>query len=40
LLFGHLIDSRPEALLGSRMHLELAAAVGLTGEDQPCADGW
>ena len=38
LLFGHLIDSRPEALLGSRMHLELAAAVGLTGEDPPCAD--
>ena len=38
LLFGHLIDSRPEALLGSRMHLELAAAVGLTCEDQPCAD--
>ncbi|MEZ1840641.1 hypothetical protein QVM62_22580 [Pseudomonas putida] len=28
LMFGHLIDARPEALLGSRLHLELAGAVG------------
>lgn len=27
LLFGHMIDARPEALLGSRMHLELADAL-------------
>ncbi|BBH46452.1 hypothetical protein KU43P_29290 [Pseudomonas sp. KU43P] len=38
LLFGHLVDARPEALLGSRMHLELAAAAGLACEGQPCAD--
>ncbi|MFT0519289.1 hypothetical protein [Pseudomonas faucium] len=38
LLFGHLADARPEALLGSRLHLELAAAVGLACEGQPCAD--
>lgn len=38
LLFGHLIDARPEALLGSRVHLELAAAVGIACEGQPCAD--
>lgn len=38
LLFGHLIDPRPEALLGSRLHLELAAAVGLACDGQPCAD--
>ncbi|WEK28819.1 MAG: hypothetical protein P0Y58_18105 [Candidatus Pseudomonas phytovorans] len=28
LMFGHMIDARPEALLGSRLHLELADAVG------------
>lgn len=28
LMFGHMVDARPEALLGSRMHLELADAVG------------
>ncbi|WP_336335604.1 hypothetical protein [Pseudomonas putida] len=28
LMFGHLVDARPEALLGSRLHLELADAVG------------
>lgn len=29
LLFSHLIDARPEALLGSRIHLELADALRL-----------
>lgn len=28
LMFGHMIDARPEALLGCRLHLELAGAVG------------
>lgn len=28
LMFGHMVDARPEALLGSRLHLELADAVG------------
>ncbi|MFJ4454259.1 hypothetical protein ACIP1G_10265 [Pseudomonas sp. NPDC089392] len=28
LMFGHLVDARPEALLGSRLHLELADALG------------
>lgn len=27
LMFGHMVDARPEALLGSRLHLELADAV-------------
>jgi len=34
LVFGHLVDARPEALLGSRLHLELAEAVGLALRDQ------
>ncbi|WDY55757.1 hypothetical protein [Pseudomonas sp. PSKL.D1] len=34
LLFGHLVDSRPEALLGSRMHLELADALHGALEEQ------
>lgn len=29
LMFGHLVDARPEALLGSRLHLELADALGV-----------
>lgn len=33
LLFGHLCDNRCEALLGSRLHLELAAAVHRVIED-------
>ncbi|MFJ4156707.1 hypothetical protein ACIPZF_18165 [Pseudomonas sp. NPDC089752] len=38
LLFGHLIDSRPEALLGSRLHLEVADSVRLALGGQPRAD--
>ena len=38
LMFGHLVDARPEALLGSRLHLELAAAVGFTLQAQASAD--
>ena len=34
LMFGHLVDARPEALLGSRLHLELAAAVGFALQAQ------
>ncbi|WP_449433284.1 hypothetical protein [Pseudomonas putida] len=30
LMFGHLIDTRPEALLGSRLYLELADALSMT----------
>ncbi len=38
LLFGHLVDARPEALLGSRTHLELADAVRLALTAYPGAD--
>ncbi|MBA6115257.1 hypothetical protein MXF29_21405 [Pseudomonas sp. NC26] len=38
LLFGHLVDARPEAVLGSRVQLELAAALRLALEGQPWAD--
>lgn len=38
LLFGHLVDARPDALLGSRLHLELADSVRLALGGQPCAD--
>lgn len=38
LMFGHLIDARPEALLGSRLHLELAAAVSFALQAQAPAD--
>ena len=38
LLFGHLVDSRPEALLGSRLHLEVADSVRLALGEQPRAD--
>ncbi|WP_296232933.1 hypothetical protein [Pseudomonas sp. UBA4617] len=38
LVFGHLVDATPEALLGSRLHLELAETVGLALRDQAPAD--
>jgi hypothetical protein len=38
LLFGHLVDARPEALLGSRTHLELADALRLAVAEYPGAD--
>nr|WP_189665397.1 hypothetical protein [Pseudomonas oryzicola] len=38
LMFGHLVDARPEALLGSRLHLELADAVGAALRAQAPAD--
>lgn len=38
LVFGHLVDARPEALLGSRMHLELGAALCLALDGQPAVD--
>lgn len=38
LMFGHLVDVRPEALLGSRLHLELADAVGFALRAQAPAD--
>ncbi|WP_028634245.1 hypothetical protein [Pseudomonas parafulva] len=38
LVFGHLIDARPEALLGSRLHLEVAMAVGAALQSQASAD--
>ena len=38
LMFGHGVDARPEALLGSRLHLELAGAVGLALQAQSRAD--
>lgn len=38
LMFGHLVDARPEALLGSRLHLELAGAVGFALQAQAPAD--
>jgi len=38
LLFGHLVDARPEALLGSRTHLELADGVRLALAEYPGAD--
>ncbi|MFJ4053758.1 hypothetical protein ACIPZC_09845 [Pseudomonas sp. NPDC089743] len=38
LVFGHLVDARPEALLGSRTHLELGAALWLALEGQPAVD--
>ncbi len=38
LLFGHLVDARPEALLGSRTHLELADTVRLALAGYPGAD--
>ncbi|MNM63424.1 hypothetical protein D3C81_747910 [compost metagenome] len=38
LMFGHLVDARPEALLGSRLHLELADAVGFALRAQAPAD--
>jgi len=40
LLFGHLVDGRPEALLGSRMHLELAATLRQVLEGEPIVDAW
>ncbi|MFK3815253.1 hypothetical protein ACI2KG_01340 [Pseudomonas sp. NPDC089407] len=40
LMFGHQIDARPESLLGSRLHLELAAAVSAPLQGQACADAW
>lgn len=38
LMFGHLVDARPEALLGSRLHLELAGALGSALQAQAPAD--
>ncbi|WP_144172666.1 hypothetical protein [Pseudomonas sp. Kh13] len=38
LMFGHLVDARPEALLGSRLHLELAGAMGFALQAQAPAD--
>lgn len=38
LLFGHLVDGRPEALLGSRMHLELAATLRQVLDGEPSVD--
>ena len=38
LLFGHLLDARPEALLGSRTHLELANAVRWALAEHPATD--
>ena len=38
LMFGHLVDASPEALLGSRLHLELAAAVGFALQAHTPAD--
>ncbi|UTL79266.1 hypothetical protein [Pseudomonas putida] len=38
LVFGHLVDTRPEALLGSRTHLELGAALCLALDGQPVVD--
>ncbi|MFJ4444922.1 hypothetical protein ACIPZ8_22895 [Pseudomonas sp. NPDC089422] len=38
LLFGHLVDARPDALLGSRTHLELADAIRLALAAYPSAD--
>ncbi|MDI9776210.1 hypothetical protein QM325_00350 [Pseudomonas putida] len=38
LLFGHLVDARPQALLGSRTHLELADAVRRALAEYPGAD--
>ncbi|AVH38975.1 hypothetical protein AL532_22930 [Pseudomonas monteilii] len=38
LMFGHLVDARPEALLGSRLHLELAGAIGFALQAQAPAD--
>ena len=38
LMFGHLVDARPEALLGSRLHLELADAVGFALQAPAPAD--
>lgn len=40
LMFGHLVDARPEALLGSRLHLELAEAIGFALQAQAPADAW
>ncbi|MBO9549427.1 hypothetical protein [Pseudomonas sp.] len=38
LLFGHLVDAHPDALLGSRTHLELADALRLALATYPSAD--
>lgn len=38
LMFGHLVDARPEALLGCRLHLELAGAIGFALQAQAPAD--
>ncbi|MFV3290496.1 hypothetical protein ACNFBR_17325 [Pseudomonas sp. NY11955] len=38
LMFGHLVDARPEALLGSRLHLELAGAVAFALQAEAPAD--
>lgn len=38
LLFGHLVDARPEALLGSRTYLELADTVRVALAEYPGAD--
>lgn len=38
LMFGHMVDARPEALLGSRLHLELADAVGSALQASTTAD--
>ncbi|QHG65432.1 hypothetical protein [Pseudomonas putida] len=38
LLFGHLVDASPDALLGSRTHLELADALRLALVTYPSAD--
>ncbi|MQG93730.1 hypothetical protein [Pseudomonas sp. MN1F] len=38
LLFGHLVDARPQALLGSRTHLALADAVRRALAEYPGAD--
>ncbi len=38
LMFGHLVDAHPEALLGSRTHLELADAMRLALAAYPGAD--
>lgn len=38
LIFGHLVDARPEALLGSRLHLELAEAVSIALQAKAPAD--
>ncbi|MBF8646532.1 MULTISPECIES: hypothetical protein [Pseudomonas] len=38
LMFGHLVEAGPEALLGSRLHLELAAGVGFALQAHSPAD--